>query len=211
MKRTARFFAFLIAAAILLAGAVPAFAYNGEVVYDGNARDFVFAPGSEYSPTDLFPDLKDVMPGDSITQKITVRNTADKSVRVKIYLRSLGAQEGTDVFLSQLSLKVVDSSNKEMFNAPADQTDGLTDWVLLGTLESGGQTDLTVQLDVPTTIGNEFSGAIGYIDWEFKVEEIPVEPEEPPTGDITNVWPWIAAGAAVVVALVLLVVFRRKK
>ena len=210
MKRTARLFAFLIVAVMLFAGAMPAFAYNGEVVYDGNAKDFVFAPGSSYSPTDLFPDLKDVMPGDSITQKITVRNTADKNVRVKIYLRSLGAQEGTDDFLSQLSLKVVDSSNKEMFNAPADQTDGLTDWVLFGTLESGGQTDLTVQLDVPTTIGNEFSGAVGYIDWEFKVEEIPVEPE-PPTGDITTVWPWIAAGSAVVVALVLLIVFRRKK
>lgn len=209
MKRTVRFFAFLIAAALLLAGAVPAFAYKGEVVYDGNAKDFVFAPGSEYSPTDLFPDLKDVMPGDSLTQKITVRNTADKGVRVKIYLRSLGAQEGTDDFLSQLSLKVVDSSNKELFDAPADQTDGLTDWVLLGTLESGGETDLTVRLDVPVTIGNEFSGAIGYIDWEFKVEEIPIE--EPPTGDITTVWPWIAAGAAVVIIVVLFIVFKRKK
>ena len=210
MKRTAKFFAMLIAAVMLLAGAVPAFAYNGEVVYDGNARDFVFAPGSEYSPTDLFPDLKGVMPGDSITQKVTIRNTADKKVDVKIYLRSLGAQEGTEDFLSQLSLKVVDSSNKELFDAPADQTDGLTEWVLLGTLHSGGQTDLTVQLDVPVTIGNEFSGAVGYIDWEFKVEEIPVE--EPHTGDEgMPVWPFIAAGCAVAVVLVLLVVFKRKK
>ena len=210
MKRTARLFAFLIVAVMLFAGAMPAFAYNGEVVYDGNAKDFVFAPGSSYSPTDLFPDLKDVMPGDSITQKLTIRNTADKGVRVKIYLRSLGAQENTNDFLSQLSLKVVDSTDKVMFDAPADQTDGLTDWVLLGTLESGGQTDLTVQLDVPTDISNEYRGSIGYIDWEFKVEEIPVEPE-PPTGDVTVVWPWIAAGAAVLVVAVLLIVFKRKK
>ena len=210
MKRTAKFFAMLIVAALLLAGAVPAFAYNGEVVYDGNAKEFVFAPGSEYSPTDLFPDLKDVMPGDSLTQKITVRNTADKKVDVKIYMRSLGAQEGTEDFLSQLSMKVIESSDKTLFDAPADQTDGLTDWVLLGTLHSGGQTDLTVQLDVPVTIGNEFKGAIGYIDWEFKVEEIPVE--EPNTGDEgLPVWPFIAGGAALVLIAILLVVFKRKK
>ena len=210
MKRTAKFFAMLIAAAILLAGAVPAFAYNGEVVYDGNARDFIFAPGSEYSPTDLFPNFKDVMPGDSLTQKITVRNTADKKVDVKIYMRSLGAQEGTEDFLSKLSMKVVQASDKTLFDAPADQTDGLTEWVLLGTLRSGGETDLTVQLDVPVTIGNEFRNAIGYIDWEFKVEEFPVE--EPNTGDegIPS-WVWIAAGAAVVAIVILLVVFKRKK
>ena len=210
MKRTARFFAFLIAAAILLAGAVPAFAYNGEVVYDGNARDFIFAPGSEYSPTDLFPDLKDVMPGDSLTQKITVRNTADKKVDVKIYMRSLGAQEGTEDFLSKLSMKVIETSDKLLFDAPADQTDGLTEWVLLGTLSSGGEVDLTVQLDVPVTIGNEYRSAIGYIDWEFKVEEIPVE--EPYTGDEgMPIWPFIAGGAAIILIAILLVVFKRKK
>ncbi len=210
MKRTAKFLAMLIAAVILLAGAVPAFAYNGEVVYDGTARDFIFAPGSEYSPTDLFPELKDVMPGDSLTQKITLRNTADKKVDVKVYMRSHGAQEGTEVFLSQLSMKVIESSDKVLFDAPADQTDGLTEWVLLGTLHSGGTTDLTVQLDVPVTIGNEFKSAIGYIDWEFKVEEIPVE--EPHTGDEgLPVWVWFAGGGALVLIVILLVVFKRKK
>lgn len=73
MKRTV---SLILVLWMLLSVVVMASAANGLVVYDGNAREFVFAPGSEYSPTDLFPDFKDVMPGDRLTQQITLRNDA---------------------------------------------------------------------------------------------------------------------------------------
>ena len=64
MKLTKRLLAVLAALVLMLSAATTVFAADGNVSYSGNAGQFIFEPGTEYSPTDLFPDLKDVMPGD---------------------------------------------------------------------------------------------------------------------------------------------------
>ena len=198
--------------------ALPAFAADGEVIYDGDAKEFIFEPGSEHSPTDLFPNFKGVMPGDSLTQKITVRNDASNEVKVKIYLRSLGAHEDSVEFLSQLGLRVQKSEENEMaymFDAAASETAQLTDWILLGTLYSGGEVNLDVILDVPVELGNEFQEAIGYLDWEFMVEEFPIEeddPTPPDTGDDSEMILWSSLmGGAVLVMLILIVLMVKRK
>ena len=187
----------ILLAVVMLMSALPAAAADGNVTYSGDAGRCIFAPGSEYSPTDLFPNFKDLMPGDSLTQKITVRNDASEKVKVKIYMRALGAQEGSEEFLSQLNLSVRKSADNEMaymFDGPASETLHLTNWVCLGTLYSGGEVNLDVVLDVPVELDNTYKNLIGYLDWEFMIEEFPVEttdPEPPDTGDHSMIWLWI--------------------
>ena len=205
---------------ILLAFAMSAtaFAQNANVIYSGDAGKFIFTPGSEYSLTDLFPNFKDVMPGDSISQQITVKNAASNKVKIQIYMRALGAQadDHSSEFLSHMQLRVAKAENNEMaymFEAAADETAQLTDWVFLGTLYSGGEINLDVTLDVPVTMGNEFADSIGYLDWEFMIEEFPIEdtdPKPPATGDNANVCLWAATSGSTFLLFLYLVLKRRR-
>ena len=190
---------YLAAALILLLSVcalqLPALAAGSNVTYSGNAGKFIFAPGSEYSLTDLFQNFKDVMPGDMLTQTIAVNNDANNKVKVRIYMRSLGATDESYVdFLNQLRLTVRKTEDTPMFDAAADQTDGLTEWTYIGTLYSGGKTELNVTLDVPTSMDNRFQDRYGEIEWQFMVEELPVSPDDPKppkTGDDARPWLWI--------------------
>ncbi|MBE6973779.1 MAG: hypothetical protein E7440_07950 [Ruminococcaceae bacterium] len=179
MRKLKQIAACALTAAALLCGSMPASAAESNVSYSGDAGHFVFAPGSDQSVTDLFTGFKDVMPGDILEQTVTVRNHASDKVSVKLYLRALGAHEQSQEFLSQLTL-VVNAKDGELFHAPANQTAQLDDWVELGEFCSGGETDLNITLQVPTELDNRFMDAVGYLDWQFMVEEFPVEqPDDP--------------------------------
>ena len=201
---------------LILSPAFTVYAEGGKVTYSKNASNFVFEPGSDHSLTDLFLDFKDVMPGDTITQKINVKNEASNKVKVKIYLRSLGAHEDSAKFLSQLGLTVQKSEENDMaymFDATADKTAQLTDCVCLGTLYSGGEVNLDVTLNVPVELPDEFQNQVGFLDWEFKVEEFPVEsddPKPPPTGNNFPAKIWFAVMGCVLAVMILLL-FNRKK
>ena len=206
----------LITLAVLLSSTVTVFAADGKVTYSGNAGNIVFEPGSEHSLTDLFPNFKGVMPGDTLTQKITVKNDADNKVKVKIYVRSLGAHKDSVEFLSRLGLKVSKSEENKMaymFDAAANETAQLTDWVCLGTLYSGGEVNLDVTLNVPTSLDNEFQNKIGYLDWEFMIEEFPIEegdPKPPQTGDNSNMGLWFTIMICSLIMMIILLVWRKK-
>ena len=201
---------------IALFSVLPVYAADGKVTYNGNAQEFIFEPGSEHSLTDLFPNFKGVMPGDTLTQKITVKNDADNKVKVKIYVRSLGAHEDSVEFLSRLGLKVSKSEENKMaymFDAAANETAQLTDWVCLGTLYSGGEVNLDVTLNVPTSLDNEFQNKIGYLDWEFMIEEFPIEegdPKPPQTGDNSNMGLWFTIMICSLIMMIILLVWRKK-
>lgn len=208
---------FALAVLMLINGVTAAFAADGSVTYSGDAGKFIFAPGSDDSPTDLFPNFKDVMPGDTLTQRITVKNDASNKVKVKIYMRALGAHPDSEKFLSQLGLMVQKSGDSPLdylFAAAASEKAQLSDWVCLGTLYSGGKVDLNVTLAVPVELDNAFSSQIGYLDWEFKVEEFPVEdtdPEPPKTGDDFSILLWGTVMAASAAAILILLLIGRKK
>ena len=213
-----KFFAFLVAAAVLflLAGAAAATEVDqdGDIIYTDGVDKFVFITDSQYSDSDQFEEFKTVMPGDVIEQRILLRNDITNDRKIKVYMRALGAKEGSTDFLSKLNLSIVKDTDTVLFDATADQAAQLTEWVYLGTLYSGGECELIVTLEVPVTLGNEYANSVGYLDWEFGVSEYPVEdtdPKPPQTGDDSRFLFWTALMAVSCITIVILLFGGKKK
>ena len=210
-------FALFCAIAVLLGCMLTVFAAEGNVTYSGDAGKFIFTPGGDDSLTDLFPNFKDVMPGDTLTQPITIKNDASNKVKIKVYMRASGAHEESAEFLSQLHLRVKKSEDNTMaymFDAQANEKAQLFEWVCLGTLYSGGEINLDVSLDVPVELDNRFQNQVGYLDWEFMIEELeiePTDPEPPKTGDDSNALLWFGLMFGSAAALFLLILLKKKK
>lgn len=213
MKKFSRLCTLLLVLLLVVNLGVTALA-EGTVTYDGTARKFIFEPGTQHSPTSLFENFQNVMPGDTLTEQILIRNDKSNKVKIKLYMRSLGAQENTEDFLSQMNLTVQQRGKSVLFDAPADQTAQLTNWTYLGTIYSGGKITLDVTLEVPITMGDDYQNNIGYIDWAFKVEELPVEstdPQPPKTGDIILAYVAVMVLSLAVLLFLLLARKRRKQ
>lgn len=208
-KLLSKIFIIAVVLCMALSSTVVAFA-ESTVTYDGDAQKFVFAPGSKNSPTDLFADIKNVMPGDTIEQKIVVNNKVSNKIKIKLYIKSLGATENEEL-LSQLKLSVKQDGNSVLFDAPADETAQLTDWVCLGTFYSGAKINLDVMLSVPIELDTKYQDQLATLDWQFKVEELPIEPDDPQAGQSWELDLYIVLACLSVLALLVLAVLGRRK
>lgn len=205
-----RFLNLFVTLLVVLALATSAMAAS-TVTYKNGAENYIDVPGG-----DLFSSFKDVMPGDTLTQQITVKNDTDAAIKVS--LRSLGADEAAKALLSQMTLKVQSKDGAEFLN-DTELLLGADDWKPLGTIPAGkDEVVLDLTLEVPVTLGNEFQDASGTITWEFAVEEIPeptTEPTEPndsvPTGDNSQLLLYVGLLLLSLLALILLLTQRKKK
>ena len=164
---------------------VTAFAASSSITFEGFSKGFDFRPGSEYTQTDLFGNLKNVMPGDTVTETITFTNSAADCDFVNLYMRAETHDETANPlsekvaeaetvvtmtdFLSKLSMKVWNGTEL-IYDASPDQLDGLKNNKLLGTFRTGETATLKVELSVPIELGNEYANRVGEVDWVFHVE-----------------------------------------
>jgi hypothetical protein len=167
----------LLLAILAMLCCLQVYAAEGNVTYEGRAAGIVFAPGSDQSLTDLFSSFKGVMPGDTLTQTITLKNSAAAGTKIDIYMRAQSTDEASAELLSALKLRVTlksEQGGKELFHAAPSDTTSLKTWIFLGTLEAGGEVDLELSLSVPLEMDNEMQGKLGSVKWEFRTNDFSV-------------------------------------
>lgn len=144
------------------------------------------APGSSYSETDLFDNFKNCLPGDTLTEEITLKNEGEEYDFINVYIKALPHDEienplsngvsatgetiaSMEDFLSQLHMSVY-NGDKLIYSASPNETDGFTNNVFLATIKAGEATDLSVELSVPEDLSNEYAFRTGEVDWVFTSE-----------------------------------------
>ena len=184
--------ALALAATLMLGMGAAALAEDSSVGYEGGAEKFVFLPGSDWTASDLFTNFKGAMPGDTLTQNIKIKNDFAGCDYVSIYLRAevhdASANPPSDAvasginghgpetaasmadFLSRLAMKVWNGTTLVYSGSP-DAADGLLNNVLLGNFAYGASVTLTVELSVPSDLGNQYASRAGEVDWIFVAEE----------------------------------------
>lgn len=130
---------------------------------------------------DLFDDFKGVLPGDTLSQTITVAASGRNDYPYEIYLYARvcdrAGQDGhpaviqpAEGFLDHLTIEV--SQNGSVLGDGTNLGSGTgKSGVLLGEFRPGESVDLDVKLTVDLQMGNEFQNAAAYIDWVFFAEQ----------------------------------------
>jgi len=205
MKNKIALIALLVCAVILGAAAVTLAADNvPTVVFDASAKTFSFENCSKYNYggdeiyPDLFPEIKNAMPGDSFAQKIRVKIINNYGDTVKLYLRVenpnadyekiLDAVGNTVTFSAEYSYDTVQYrllNHSTDYTSNAIYSSAVGDSVYLGAYKDRtAEREILLTFDIDKTAGNELAGLKALVDWVFVAEVIPSEPSptRPPSG-----------------------------
>lgn len=182
MKRNIKRTLCVILAATLLGGVLGMTALaddTADVIYDASANQFVIkgetirkdANGAQTAPyPDLFHNLKNMMPGDSVTQEIKVKVTNASGKTVKLYLKAESTNEAyTKLFAEgKATLTVQDPAGTDVSDKLTSVTENNT--VELGTFASNETKKLTVQFTLPKEAGNDIAALTAELGWVFTAE-----------------------------------------
>jgi len=225
MKKISKFLsAVALSAALCVSSAGAAFADDSTVTFENRNEVFTFAPGSEWTASDLFDGFKGVMPGDKLTEEVTISNESAETVRIYMHAAPHGVDnalsdsvaaaetvESMREFLSVFSMRVYNGSQLIYGGVPDSASNGLEAPVLLGEFAPGDEAVLRVELEADIDkMTDDYANRVGEVDWVFTVEEVP-EPLPETGGDRSlsqtgDDMPIIALAVAVVAAACILFV-----
>lgn len=189
---------FIILCGILLfANVTPVLAASeSEVVYDGEAKKVITPLGE-----DLFLNFKSMMPGDETEQVISISNTLNKTVNIRLRAENADSSKfaNTDeealskeiLELLELTLVLKDSSGTEKViytgTASGPKVAEGNSGINIGSYKKGYDGQIIATLKIPETLGNKYAGKVAKIEWIFAASEVPVEdyvePKQTPDND----------------------------
>ncbi|MEG2781402.1 MAG: hypothetical protein RR911_01820 [Oscillospiraceae bacterium] len=193
----------IMCVALMISLCLTAFAKTTSEITFG--KNFVFNPGT----SDLFSNYKNLLPGESRSQQIKINNSS--SDPVKFYLKFSSAQQDKnltqaekdlvmDLINNKIKITVKDLNGKEVYSGNLGGTNNLTqttggktaETFFLGDLSAKTSKSFTAELEMDSSVGNEYQGLSGNVTWIFtaeqngKSEDIIINDSNPPLAGLPN-------------------------
>jgi len=165
------------------------------VTFVDTEHDFAFDPAT----TDLFANFKNLLPGDTRTQTITVRNAYSQPVTIFLkadFIEQSLATPGNlalvRAMLEEYAQIIVTDANGRLIyegavwgNYPNDpapgQMDSMKYYIPLGMFPPGASRDLTVALTLSPELDNRYQNLWGLVKWWWLAQGPDADPMPTPT------------------------------
>lgn len=173
-----------------------AYDVSSTVYYDGNKKEFSLV---NVENTDLFTNLKEMMPGDIKEQEILFKLENIKK-NTKLFLK-INNDEKQEIF-KYINMKIYINNVELRKN---------NEYIELGTFLEDSETMLKVVVEVPREVGNDIQGLQQEISWRIFVQEENSElVEVPKTYDSSNLLFYIIIMIISFIIIIYCVVSLRK-
>ena len=186
---------------------------NFLVEFRGGAEGFI------RTGDDFFSNWTELMPGDTMTGKVKIRNKYKKGIELYFQTQNLKGAE----LLKQLDLTITSTDGTVIYDGKMDKP--LTKGILLGEYPTGTEGYMNYTVHVPEELTNKYALLSSRVKWIYttKISEkvkkptVTPEPGKPTdpvkggvkTGDTHDAVPYLALALAA--ALMIAVALRRKK
>ena len=173
---------------------------DSNVTFQYGTHDFVVIPDDK----DLFRNFKGLMPGDSKTQTIQIKNENDDHVMIWLYALPADITDFSDVpgstaehqkvlsddLVNKLNITITkESTGKVLYDGKLvgkSDTQNFQDEknaLYLGDYVKGASDNLLLTLSVPTELDNTYDDAIAKIQWVFVARNDDVVSSEPESSE----------------------------
>ena len=175
-----------------------------QILYQGDAKDLI------KNHDDFFINFPYMMPGDTFSDSVNLEN--DSNSIIKLHFRSVATNNSE--LLDKIQLKITTEIDGEevTFYEGSLRAAELAEDTVLGELEANAKGTFNFEIYVPHELNNEFSISSSAVQWVFSTEVTEV-PDNPETGDNTNIVGYFTFMVISGVALILLIAvpFLKKK
>ena len=136
-----------------------------------------------HTPDDFFSEFGYILPGDTLTDSVNLKNRANKPMALYFGTNSLETGGTLDKIELKIELKKPDGTTETVYEGLMN-TD--LEYKLLGTFQPGQEGELLFTLHVPESLTNIYALDAGRVKWLFMAEfeqDVPSNPPSDPPSD----------------------------